>query len=180
MAKKKSPTSENPPEASETAALASPATDSTEAAADAAAVDDARVTANDCMPESTGRRDDNSFTLLLEACEAFNVDPRIATRPRELAAWRYYPGDRVDGVEPSVVLVTAGGLKLRYPVAGDAETEERLRAVFGAFAIDPVTKERKPAPLPRDLTLPAAAVTGQPQTQAHRHQGGYLRRQAQA
>lgn len=179
MATKKSLNpSENPPEAGETAALASQVTDGAASAADVIAADDARVTADDCMPEATGRRDDNSFTLLLEACEAFNVDPRIATRPRELAAWRYYPGDRVDGIAPSVVLVTAGGLKLRYPVAGDVETEERLRAIFGAYAVDPITKERKPAPLPGDLTLPAAAVTGQPQTQAHRHPGGYLRRQA--
>lgn len=177
MARQKPTLSENPPAAPDaSAATIDPTQD---AAPDDAAVQDdapADVTAAECMPEASGRRDDASFELLIAACEVFNIDPRIDTRPRELAAWRFYPGNRVEGVDASVVLVTAGGLKVRYPIAGDAETEERLRNTFGAYTIDPKTKERVPAELPADLTLPASAVTGQVVERAHRHSGGYLRR----
>lgn len=139
----------------------------------------AALTADDVMPESSGRRDAAALALLFDACERFNVNPGMQVRPRELAGWRYYPADRVEGVPAAVVIVTAGGLKLKYfdgDVVKDADTEERLRATFRAFTIDPKTKERVPGPLPADLSLPAEAVLGQPASTAHRHPHGYLRR----
>lgn len=149
-------------------------------AADAPETDaPAPLAADDVMPEATGRRDDAALALLFDACERFNVNPSLSLRPRELAGWRYYPADVVDQVVAAVVLVTAGGLKLKYfegNAQQDAETEERLRATFRAYTLDPKTKERVPAPLPADLSLPSEAVLGVSATTAHRHPLGYLRR----
>lgn len=139
----------------------------------------AALSADDVMPEASGRRDAAALALLFDACERFNVNPGMQVRPRELAAWRYYPGDVLEDVPPAVVIVTAGGVKLKYfegDVVKDADTEERLRAVFRSFVTDPKTKERLPGPLPGDLSLPAEAVLGQPASTAHRHPLGYLRR----
>ncbi len=132
------------------------------------------------MPESTGNNTDKAKELLLDVCEKYGVHPGVERRPRELASWRFYPGDRVEGIPDAVVIVTAGGTKLKhyadpnYPV--DPETDEKLHQLFGAFNIDKVTKLATPGPLPKNLTLPDNAVTGQVTTQRHRYVGGYLRR----
>lgn len=57
-------------------------------------------------------------------------------------------------LEPAaIVIVTAGGHKLRHP--RDAATTARLRSVFGAYQRDRRTGAiTGPAPLPADLTLP--------------------------
>jgi hypothetical protein len=138
--------------------------------------DDAPV--EDLMPEALGLRSDTSLNLLLDACKRFNVDPRMDTRPRELDAWRFYPGSRKDGRLDAVSLVTAGGLKLTMFSDGslDADTEERLRALFRAFRTNPVTKQIESTPLPEDQGLPEAAVIGAITATSHRHAGGYLRR----
>ena len=131
------------------------------------------------MPEAFGRTDAPALELLFEACERFNVNPARDTRPRELASWRYYPGNRLEDLPASVVIVTSGGVKLTHFVGGvrqDPETEERLRTIFNAYVIDPKTRALVPAPLPTDHGLPETAVTGLVVSSAHRHQPGYLRR----
>jgi hypothetical protein len=131
------------------------------------------------MPEANGRTDAAATDLLLEACDKFGVHPGADQRPRELLSWRYYPAQPLEDVPAAVVLVTAGGVKLKHfagNAAVDLETEERLRAIFKSFAVDKVTKQMVPQPLPADLTLPGEAVTGHPNTTRHRHEGGYLRR----
>lgn len=132
------------------------------------------------MPEATGRAVTAEAThLLLEACDKYGVHPGADQRPRELLSWKYYPANVLEDVRASVVLVTAGGVKVRHIEGGavDVETEERLRQIFRAFKIDPVTKNVVPAPLPTDQTLPGSAVTGLPTTERHRHPGGYLHRE---
>jgi hypothetical protein len=153
------------------------------AKADASADVSEPVSVAELMPEAHGRKDAAAIDLLFDACEKFNVNPSAQIRPRELASWRYYPAQALEDVPAAVVLVTAGGTKLKYFEADalkDPDTEERLRAIFRAWSIDPKTKERVPAPLPPDQTLPAEAVIGQVVAQAHRHQGGYLRRPRRA
>lgn len=132
------------------------------------------------VPESKGNTSEKAQELLFQACEAYGVNPNGLQRPRELAAWSFYPGSRIEGVPDAVVFVTSGGLKVKHwadpnhPMDGD--TEDRLRNAFGAWAI--VNKERVPAPLPADRTLPEPAVTGIPSGGSRRHvyPGGYLRR----
>jgi hypothetical protein len=95
--------------------------------------------------------------VLLEACRIFGINPDVEAQPLELAGWRGVGS--VDLLEPlAVVLVTAGGLKLRWPL--DAESEDRLRRVFNRFKIDKQTGHVTPLPLPEDLTLPAPARNG--------------------
>ncbi len=100
--------------------------------------------------------------VLAEACRVFGINPDPDHRPRELLAARGY-GD-ADQFEPlSVVIVTGGGLKLRYPFEGDQQTEHTLRfGVFGAFKRDKRTGTITELPLPRDLRLPAHHRTGIP------------------
>jgi hypothetical protein len=114
--------------------------------------------------------------LLLEACNVFGIDPdqtlpifnparhrpTASTRFRELLAQKFNPGDRNAGVEPSITLVTAGGVKIGYFADGtvDPDTETRLRQIFKAYHRDKKTGEVTPRPLPDDLTLPATAVLG--------------------
>lgn len=139
----------------------------------------APAAALDLVDEAGKRTDAKSRDLLLEACDIYGINPEVFARPRELAAWRYYAGDRRDGRPDAVVLVTQGGVKIKHfadrthPV--DPETEERLRNLFGAWKIDPVTKLQVPGPMPDDLTLPAEAVTGMVTTDRHVYRRGYLR-----
>lgn len=139
----------------------------------------ARPKAADLIPEAGKRTDDRSIDILLDACDRYGVNPEKTARPRELAAWRYYPGEPLDGIPDSIVLVTQGGLKIKhfsdptYPM--DPETEERLRNLFRAFKVDPVTKQPMAAPLPDELTLPAEAVTGLVTSDRHVYRRGYLR-----
>lgn len=132
------------------------------------------------MPEAGGRTDAASIDLLMDACERFGVNPEADARPRELASWRFYPGDRLEGRPAAVVIVTQGGLKLKHwadpnqPM--DQDTEDKLRTIFRAFTISP-TKEVIPTALPSSLVLPVEAVTGQVLAKGHVHRGGYLRRQ---
>lgn len=139
----------------------------------------ATLSADEVMPEAHGRRDGVALALLFDACERFNINPSATVRPRELASWRYYPADVLEQRPAAVVVVTAGGLKLKY-FAGDVEqdpdTEERLRAIFRAWKVDPVTKQEVTVPLPTDLSLPAECVLGLTTATAHRHPQGYLRR----
>ena len=128
--------------------------------------------------------------LLLDACNTFGVNPDTSlpiwagrgTGPfRELLAWKFYPGQESAGIPDAVVLVTVGGVKVRYhqdpDFPMDADTETRLRIVFHAFKTDPKTNEVVPLPLPEDLTLPRSAVSAQTNPNAgHQYRGGYLRR----
>lgn len=130
------------------------------------------------MPEANGRTDREATDLLLEACDRWGVHPGVDQRPRELLSWRFYPADPIEGIAAAVVLVTAGGTKLKHFADGaiDADTDETLRRIFRAFEIDPRTKEARPAALPADQTLPEVAVTGVVTATTHQHRGGYLRR----
>ena len=140
--------------------------------------------------EANQRKDDNAISLLIDACQRFGVDPdgtlpeyrptlKPDVRTRELAAWRFYPGDPNAGEPDSVVIVTAGGVKLRHyadpdhPV--DEATDAALARIFQAFRRQKDgTIER--IPLPDDLTLPLVAVTGVPnQGGDYRYQAGYLK-----
>lgn len=127
--------------------------------------------------------------LLLEACNVFAVDPDQDVRPVELDNWKFYPGNRLEGRPDQVVLVTRGGMKIgwfRTPdhpdqallvthgAQFDQATETRLRPIFGAWQTDPKTKDVTPIPLPDDLALPAAVVTGLSDAQAHVYKKGYL------
>lgn len=139
------------------------------------------------VPEADKRNDPAATRLLLEACEKFGVNPTADCRPPELKGWRFYPGDSVDGIPDAVSLVTAGGLKIRHfadptyhapgclEPAMDLDTEDRLRRLFGAFTVDPKTKDVSPAPFPPDLTLPASAVDGRVRSTDHVYRGGYLK-----
>ncbi len=102
--------------------------------------------------------------VLAEACKVFGINPDPELQPRELLAARGY-GDAAQFEAPAVVIVTAGGLKIRWPL--DADTEHRLR--FDTFHAwrkvrVPGTREERieELPLPKDLRLPAPARTGIP------------------
>lgn len=129
------------------------------------------------MPKALSGR--GGADTLMDACETYGINPDPALRPVELAAWKYYQEDAIQGIPGYVQLVTGGGVKLRhyddpdFPM--DRDTEEKLRGIFGAFTIDPATKLPVPVPLPTDLTLPAEAVDGIPRKQDHRFRKGYLR-----
>ncbi len=100
--------------------------------------------------------------ILAEACRVFGINPDPELRPRELLNARGY-GDPDQFESPSVVLVTGGGLKLRFPFEGDAPTEHTLRYnVCGAFRRDKRTGAITELPLPRDLRLPPHHRTGIP------------------
>jgi len=131
------------------------------------------------MPEANGRTDRAATDLLLDACDRWGVHPGVDQRPRELLSWKFYPAQPIEGIPAAVVIVTAGGTKLKHFADArmvDAETDETLRRIFRAYEIDPRTKETRPAPLPLDQTLPETAVTGLVTSTAHQHRGGYLRR----
>jgi hypothetical protein len=125
--------------------------------------------------------------LLLDACDRFGVDPTEESNPRELINWKYYHEDVRNRVPASVVLVTAGGVKVRHyadpdylapgctELAMDQDTEEILARIFGAFTKDPQTKEIRRTALPKDLALPPQAVTGLSQAKDHQYRRGYLR-----
>lgn len=147
----------------------------------------------DLVPESQGRNTPQAIAVLMQACDRFGVNPTTTCRPMELKAWRFEPGDRLDGRPDAVVILTQAGLKIRHyadptylapgatEAAMDQDTEERLRTqVFHAFQQDPKTKEVTPVQLPADLTLPASFVDGRVRSTGHRYPGGYLRRQAAA
>jgi hypothetical protein len=113
--------------------------------------------------------------LLAEACYVFGLNPDPTVKPIELAAFRCDPGDP-NGVNPtpaSVVLVTGGGLKIRYPI--DEDTENRLRIVYNAYKVNTKTGEREVLPLPPDLALPREHVDGVVRTADHQYRTGYLR-----
>ncbi len=146
----------------------------------AAAVDDdlARQGARRLVPEVNGCQATHAITLLLECCERFGIEPFANQFPKELLSWRFYPGSDMPGrISPdAVVVVTAGGLKIKHYDDGtlDGDTEERLRAVFHAFEIDPVTKRMIPLPLPDDLHLPRTVLTCEVASSEHVYDGGYL------
>jgi hypothetical protein len=98
------------------------------------------------------------FPLFGEGCRVFNINPNPDARPRELLAVRAL-GDPRFFEELSVVIVTSGGLKARWPL--DADTEGRLRQLFDLFKkkSDGTVIE---LPLPADLSLPEPARTGIP------------------
>lgn len=135
----------------------------------------------------TGQR---GAALLLDACNVFGVNPDMTTPIyqgrgrgpfRELLNWKFYPGNEAAGIPDSVVVVTIGGVKIRYytdpDFPMDPDTENRLRHVFHAWKMNPKTNEVEPIPLPDDLTLPRSAVTSQVDPNAgHRYASGYLRR----
>lgn len=102
--------------------------------------------------------------LLREACRVFGINPDPDLVPRELAAWKPYGS--ADLFEPlSIVLVTAGGRKLRYPI--DERTENELRYhCFNAFKVNKTSGVITELPLPANLRLPRAAVTGIPDSQS--------------
>lgn len=131
------------------------------------------------LKETNGRADKAAIELLMRACELFGIDPHQDARPKELAEWKFYAGNRLDGIPDAIVLVTMGGVKIKwyadedYPI--DQETEERLAQKLNAFRVDGGTKGLVRVPLPDDLTLPRAAVTGLTDAQDHRYKGGYLR-----
>jgi hypothetical protein len=119
-------------------------------------------------------RDELEAELLAEACFVFGINPDPSLRPIELAKHRFDPGDPTGAspVAPSVTLVTAGGLKIRYPV--DEDTETRLRNVYHAFKVGK-DGERQVLPLPADLTLPRENVDGVVRSHEHQYRTGYLR-----
>mgnify|MGYP001403077985 CR=1 FL=1 len=99
--------------------------------------------------------------LLADACNAFDVSPDPGAVPRELNAVKGY-GNRDYYDDPRVVLVTAGGRKLTWPI--DRDTEHLLRyQVFHAYTVDRrgggIDQE---LPLPADLALPRPQATGIP------------------
>jgi HAMP domain-containing protein len=113
--------------------------------------------------------------LIAEACYVFGINPDPALKPRELAAHRIDQGEP-DGTPPvpaSVVLVTAGGLKIRYPI--DDDTDTRLHIVYNAFRVNKDTGDREMLPLPGDLTLPRENVDGIVRAQEHVYRSGYLK-----
>lgn len=132
--------------------------------------------------------------LLLEACETFGINPDADLPPfdprknkpddarhrafRQLLSWNYYPAEQSADGYASVVLVTAGGVKLRYsddPANRfDEDTINRLRQAFQAFKRDPKTGDVVAQPLPRDLALPLPALLGFPIKADQVFRGGYL------
>ena len=137
---------------------------------------------DDLVPEAAGNRSENAILLFLDACDRFGINPSRHARPIEVLAWRFYGGGApgtAGAVPDAVSLVTAGGLKLRiyedpeFPM--DPDTEDRLRRVFNSWVQDPATRELKPAPLPQDMALPVAAITGEIPSRDHQYPGGYLR-----
>jgi hypothetical protein len=111
-------------------------------------------------PSSTLQPD--HVPLVEEACQVFGItsfDPRL--RPREVIGLKGYGS--LEHFEPLWVrFVTAGGLKLTWPLNPDSE--EILRPIFGCLRTrwNSVTKmeERMILPLPADLRLPPQCRTG--------------------
>lgn len=117
----------------------------------------------------------NERALLAEACYVFGINPDPTLKPRELAAYRYSPGEpnAATPIPASVTIVTAGGLKVRYPI--DEDSESRLRMVYNCFKVDARTGERQVLPLPPDLTLPRSNVDGVVRNTEHQYRTGVLR-----
>jgi hypothetical protein len=103
--------------------------------------------------------------LVAQACRVFGINPDPELQPRELANFRIY-GDAALLEARSVVLVTCGGRKLRYPI--DERTEQELRyQVFRAYKKAGKHHDLiEELPLPADLRLPWEARTGIPRGQA--------------
>lgn len=129
--------------------------------------------------------------LLLRACRRLGINPDqdlpvydarknkpqdATTRAfRQLLSWQFYPAhDSADGLD-AVALVTAGGVKVRMDANGnfDEDSMSRLRQAFGAFRLNPSTREMEPQPLPGDLALPLPAILGFPIKADHVYRGGY-------
>jgi hypothetical protein len=153
-----------------------------QAAADADAArtgtDPVGSTERQLVREATGNSSDVAISLMLESCEVFGVNPEATANPLELSAWRFYPGSDVPGrvTLDAVVLVTAGGLKLKRFDDGslDEDTDDRLARRLGCFKVDEkgvVTR----LPLPADLTLPAGAANGLVTGSDHQYVGGYVK-----
>jgi hypothetical protein len=131
--------------------------------------------------EANGNTSPVAISLYLEACERFGADPRSTATPQEILAWRFYPGgDEPGRVRPdAVVIVTAGGVKLKHyddpdePM--DADTEDRLRRIFGCFVSDEKTGRVSILPLPADLHLPAVVLNGISASTDHQYVGGYVK-----
>jgi len=136
------------------------------------------------LPE--GERGKIGAVLFAQACVCYGLNPNPDVRPHEIMPasvagdrWAYYPGDDYEGTPARIRLVTAGGVKLAFPM--DLETEDRLRVIFKAFAVDKVTKVTTPLPLPMNLTLPREAVTGRkPEREPSRFEGTSLQQRARA
>ena len=113
------------------------------------------------MTDQQPATEDPRAALLAEACRVFGINPDPELRPLELAAHKFYGSAEL--LEPmSVSLVTAGGLKIRYPI--DAATEYRLRYnVFKAHKTvrNGWSEQHVELPLPADLRLPRVHLTGQ-------------------
>ena len=92
-----------------------------------------------------------------------------------MLSWQFYPAaDSADGLD-AVSLVTAGGVKIRMDANGqfDEDSLTRLRQAFGAFRLNPVTRDMEPQPLPGDLALPLPGILGYPVKADHVYQRGY-------
>lgn len=103
--------------------------------------------------------------LLLEACARFGIDPDPGAVPRQLLAVAGY-GDPAMFEPDRVVLVTAGGMKLEWPISPGSDCEQTLLTVFQCrrTKVRPGTVERyvEVLPLPASLVLPAPMRTGIP------------------
>jgi hypothetical protein len=134
------------------------------------------------MARSNAKKTDGTpLPAQLEAlCRRFGINPDPDAG--ELASFRLVEATREQPA--TVIVVTAGGLKITAtgPDADqfDEGTEQRLRQIFRCYRTDPKTKETVVLPLPEDLTLPAPLRTGVSGSAAHRYEGGYLRRDADA
>lgn len=119
---------------------------------------------------------------LIDACLAYGIDPRPDAEPLELGDWKFYQGQPMGDPE-HIRLVTAGGVKLKHysdpDLPMDPDTERVIRTWLRLFKVEKDARTGEPVmvptPMPDDLTLPAPAVTGRPNSGEHRYDGGYLR-----
>jgi hypothetical protein len=101
--------------------------------------------------------------------------------PLELMGWKHYPANLANGTQEHVVLVTAGGMKIKHFHDGmidevrDPDTARQIRDRLRLYAVDKSSGDRVPMALPQDLTLSEEAVTGVVKAQDHIYAGGYLK-----